>query len=105
MNKLICTILGVTLTACSFVSLDPEARDVVVQNNLNSVKQCKYLGDTNVNLWSHADTFQSQNTVDNQFDTLARNQAVSMGGNAVVAKNDTNGNTQRVYNVYQCPSK
>ncbi|HLX53826.1 MAG TPA: DUF4156 domain-containing protein [Aquella sp.] len=98
---LFCTVTLVT--ACSFVSLDPQARDVNVAENTNSVKNCKSLGNTTVSLWSKAETFQSQSTVEGQLDTLARNQAATMGGNTVTPHSAIN-NGQRTYSVYNCPA-
>lgn len=89
------------ITACSFVSLDPQARDVNVLGNVTSAKGCKFVGNTTVSLWSKADTFQSQKTVESQLDTLARNQAITMGGNTVAANSEIN-NGQRSYSVYNC---
>lgn len=92
-----------TLTACSFVSLDPQARDVNVADNISALKNCKSLGNTTVSLWSKADTFQSDKTVNTQLDTLARNQAATMGGNTVIPSSEIN-NGQRTYSVYNCPA-
>jgi len=85
------------------VSLDPQARDVNVAENANSLKNCKSLGNTTVSLWSKAETFQSQTTVEGQLDTLARNQAATIGGNTVTPHSTIN-NGQRAYSVYNCPS-
>jgi hypothetical protein len=93
-----------TLSACSFVSLDPQARDVSVAEDAKSLAGCKSLGNTNVSLWSKADTFQSRTTVEEQLDTLARNQAATMGGNTVVPHPSAEGD-QRTYSVYNCPAK
>jgi|SRR6185437_42328 len=98
---LFCT--GMVITACSFVSLDPQARDINVVENANSLKNCKSLGNTTVTLWSKAETFQSQQTVEGQLDTLARNQAATMGGNTVTPHSPIN-NGQRTYSVYNCPA-
>jgi hypothetical protein len=38
------------------------------------------LGNTNVSIWAKADTFQSQKSAESQLDTLARNEAATMGG-------------------------
>lgn len=107
MKKLIINtlLLGslVCLNACSFVDLNPGAENIVVSKDSNSLSNCKSLGDTEVSVWSKADSFQSDGTVDEQLNTLARNQAATMNGNTVVAKSAvTNG--QRTYAVYNCPS-
>ena len=93
-----------TLTACSFVDLDPQAKNIVVQDDSSKLKECESLGTINVSVWSKADSFQSQNTVEEQLDTLARNQAATMGGNAVKASSEIN-NGQRAYGVYKCKSQ
>ena len=98
--SLLCII---TTTSCSFVSLDTQARDVNVSENISALKDCKFLGETNVSLWSKAETFQSQTTVENQLDTLARNNAATMGGNTITPKSEIN-NGQRTYSVYNCIS-
>ncbi len=74
---------GAVLTACSFVKLNPQAENITVAYNQNSITNCKFIGNTNVSIWSSADTFQSQAKVESQLDTLARNDASSMGGNTV----------------------
>jgi hypothetical protein len=92
-----------TLTACSFVSLNPNAKDVIVLENTDTLKQCKFLGNTTVSVWNKAETFQSNTTVITQLDTLARNQAVTMGGNRVTP-NSAITDGQRTYSVYNCSS-
>lgn len=89
------------LVSCSFVDLNPEAKDTTVSTNANSLSNCKFLGNTEVSIWSKADSFQSQDTVENQLDTLARNQAAAIGGNTVLANSKIN-NGQRTYGVYNC---
>lgn len=98
---LLAIIIG--LSACSFVSLDPQARDVIVVENTNLLKNCKFLGNTTVSLWSKAENFQSDQTVNDQLDILARNQASTMNGNTVVPHSAIN-NGQREYGVYNCIS-
>lgn len=95
--------MTILLTACSFVSLDPQAGDVVVAENTNALNTCRFLGNTNVSLWSKAETFQSQKTVESQLNTLARNEAATMGGNTVAPHSEIN-NGQRTYSVYKCPA-
>ena len=98
---LLSSLLG--LSACSFVSLNPGAENIAVSADSNSLSNCKFLGNTDVSLWSKADTFQSQGTVEDQFNTLARNQAATMNGNTVIAKSGIN-NGQKTYAVYNCPA-
>lgn len=99
-------LLGITasLTACSFVSLDPQAKDIMVSTDTNKLSNCKFIGNTNVSLWSKAETFQSQKTTESQLNTLARNQAATMGGNTVITESATNDAVQKTYRVYNCPT-
>ena len=95
----------IVLTSCSFVSLDPQARSVnVSSSDVNALNKCKFLGNTNVSLWAKATTFQSQETIEDQLNTLARNEAVKMDGNVVIPDSAiTNG--QRSYRVYYCATQ
>ncbi len=93
--------IAATLTACSFVTLNPAAQNVTVAPNANQLTNCKFVGKTNVSLWSKAETFQSQKTSESQLDTLARNEAATMGGNFVAPESAIN-NGQRTYRVYNC---
>lgn len=95
-------LLAAGLTACSFVTLNPQAKNVTVIPNSNSFSNCKFIGNTNVSLWSKADTFQSSEKIESQLDTLARNEAAGMGGNTVTPNSPINNN-QRAYSVYNCP--
>lgn len=95
---------AITLISCSFVSLDPQARDVIVSADTNSLKTCKFINTTTVSLWSKAETFQSDKTVATQLDTLARNEAATMGGNVVIPNSEIN-NAQKTYSVYKCKSQ
>ena len=94
----------VTFAACSFVSLNPQAENTTVLPKGSSYANCKFLGNTNVSIWSKATTFQSQEKAESQLDTLARNEAASMGGNTVTPTSDI-VNGQRTYGVYNCPIK
>ena len=92
----------VTLVACaSFVSLNPQAKDVIVSPNSEALSRCKFIGNTTVSLWSKAETFQSPETTETQLDTLARNEATKMNGNAV-APDSKIKDGQRTYRVYTC---
>ncbi len=91
-----------TLTACaSFVSLNSQAKDVIVSPSPEALSRCKFIGNTTVSLWSKADTFQSDNTTETQLNTLARNEAAKMNGNAVTS-NSKIKDGQRTYRVYNC---
>ena len=92
-----------SISACSFVSLNSDAENITVSTNSSTLTNCKFLGNTNVSLWSKADTFQSNEKVEDQLNTLARNQAAALNGNTVIAKSAIS-NGQRTYAVYNCPT-
>lgn len=96
------TILFAMLGACSFVKLNPQAESTYVLQNENAASNCKLIGKTTASLWSSASTFQSDQKIDDQLNTLARNQASEMGGNSVLAITGVE-NSQRTFNVYKCP--
>ncbi len=95
---------AVTLMSCSFVSLNPDANDVMVSPTATALSRCKFLGKTTVSLWAKAGNFQSQDTTEEQLDTLARNEAAKMSGNAVTP-DSVISNGQRTYRVYSCSKK
>lgn len=97
-------LLAAILASCSFVTLNPQAKSVTVIPNANAVSNCKFLGNTNVSLWSKAGTFQSTDKIESQLDILARNEAAGMGGNTVTPNSPINNN-QRAYSVYNCPNQ
>ncbi|MEN9947087.1 MAG: hypothetical protein RLZZ293_1473 [Pseudomonadota bacterium] len=101
MKKYSIVLLIGILSACSFVSLNPEAKDVVVSSTINDSTTCKKINDITVSVWKKADTFQSQEKTEDQLDILARNQAANLKGNTVVATSTVNQG-QRSYAVYNC---
>lgn len=101
MNVILLSI-SASLAACSFVSLDPQAKDIIVSSNASNLNNCKFVGNTNVSLWDKAGTFQSQEKTESQLNILARNQAATMGGNTVVAESATADAVQKTYRVYNC---
>lgn len=103
LNMSLLSVLTVGLVACSFVKLNPQAQAVTVIPSNTLLNNCKYLGGTNASLWSKAETFQSQAKMESQLDTLARNEAATMGGNTVVPTSAINDG-QRAYSVYSCPA-
>ncbi len=96
--------LAATIVACSFVEINPQAKNIIVAPTMNTLSRCKFLGNITVSLWSSAETFQSKETVENQLNTLARNEAAKMGGD-VVTPDSKIKDGQRTYRVYNCSSQ
>jgi hypothetical protein len=105
-NRITIAAIAIILGGCAFVSLDSAARrvSIIPTEKSSLLSQCKFLGNTTVSLWGKADTFQSNDTVEKQLNTLARNEAAKIGGDAVIANSDINGN-KRDYKVYDCNTK
>jgi len=90
-----------TLSACSFVELEPQAQNVFVAPNTQALAGCAYVGRTNVSVWSGAENLQSREKMEEQLNILARNFAVEMGANAVAPASEIRDG-QRMYQAYNC---
>jgi len=95
----VCTTF--TLSACSFVTLEPKAENVFVAPNDQALASCTDMGKTSVSVWSRAQDIQSREQVEDQLHTLARNSAVKMGANAVAPISDINQG-QQMFRMYNC---
>jgi len=100
-NTIIISLLALTLNACTWVKATDEAIHVRVLYH-NHVEQCKQLGRTTVSvLDSIAFIPRSNAQVTEELETLARNSAVEIHGDSVVAISKIIDGEQ-VYNIYQC---
>ncbi len=98
------TVLAPVLlaSACTWVELEPEAQQVAIIS-AGEAAQCKSLGKTTAkSLDKVAFVSRSREKLAAELATLARNDAVSMGGNALVAESEIEGGARR-YGVYLCP--
>ncbi|MBR9913149.1 MAG: DUF4156 domain-containing protein [Gammaproteobacteria bacterium] len=100
--KLVSTLLVTAMiTGCSWVKVAPEARDIPLKT-MAEVGQCKYLGTATgktkakVTVISRNDKKVAKEVLD-----LARNEALSMSGNTLVAKGDLVDGRQ-TFAVYRC---
>jgi hypothetical protein len=92
------------LTGCTWVKLTSEGEKVVVLETAFSA--CKKLGTTTSNGKADiASVDRNEEKVATELATLARNQAATMGGNAIVAQGPVTGEGQKTFAVYHCESE
>ena len=85
---LLYTFLMLGITACTWVDLEPEAEKVVVLTG-EEVKKCKLLGSTNVSVKYEVGGFgRDVKKMTHELETLARNEATKLKGDAVVAASE-----------------
>ncbi len=100
---LVTLVIGALFFAgCNHVPLDPEAEGVSAVG-VDSVEGCKRLGKSRTKVLAKVlFVKRSQEKMARELATLARNQAVEMGGNAVVAESEVVDGRQS-FGVYACP--
>ena len=95
-------VVALALAGCSWVSLT-DGGAVVQRVEADEAASCKELGRTRARTTTKIGPFsRSKQTVFKEQSRLARNQAARMGGNAVVAAGDPDGDEQE-FIVYRCP--
>jgi len=87
--------------ACSWVHLQPEGEQVRV-TSMEAVAQCQRVGKTTVSTLSKLmGLHRYEESMRDELNTLARNSAVELGGDAVVPIGDIEDGRQ-VFEVYRC---
>ncbi len=104
MNRIVIFTLAATavlLSGCSWVKLDKTARNVAVVKP-RYVKGCEYLGMVSGKVFTGAAGVQrSRRKVSEEIQTIARNNAASMGGDSVVPAGRVAEGRQK-FKVYRC---
>lgn len=105
MNKILATTAFLTLTAainsCTWVKTTPGGEAVRVAQ-ASEVGNCIRKGEVNVSLKSRVGGFERKpGKVATELATLARNEAATMGANAVVAETPVKDGRQQ-FGAYQC---
>lgn len=98
---LIATATVLIVTACSWVDLSPagERVDVMTQDQ---AAECERLGQTTSQVLDKVGFVdRSPEKLEQELITLARNEAASMGGDAIVAATEIMDGRQR-FTVYRC---
>lgn len=89
------------LAGCTWVDPQPDSEHVMIID-ANLASHCDYKGDTSVNTLNNVwFVNRGQEKVKKELETLARNKAVSMGGNAMIAKSKPADGGQ-MFAVYRC---
>lgn len=103
-NKLILLALIGTVTgnlgACAFVKVS-DAGAAVTQANSPGVVNCRSLGEVESQTRAKVLLNRNRNSVEQELIDLARNQASSMGANAIVPIGQPIDGKQK-FNVYSC---
>jgi hypothetical protein len=91
-----------SLVACAWVPLTPESEQVHVATQ-EEVASCERLGKTDTRTTSKVWIFKrSEKKVDVELASLARADAVDMGGTHVAPLDETNDGS-RSFGIYRCP--
>lgn len=91
----------VALSACTWVKSEPGAFDVNLKKP-EEVTACKKLGNATTSTKASFGLNRNADKVAIELLTLARNEAVKMGGNTVVPAGQVIGGSQP-FAIYQCP--
>ena len=90
-----------TLSACTWIKPTDEGQNVRLVS-YEQVGQCKKLGKTTVSVLDKVGFIsRSQDKVNEELKTLARNSAAEMGGDTIVAAG-TLSKGEQPFDVYQC---
>ena len=90
------------LAGCTWVKLTSEGETVSVTNTVDAA--CKKLGTTtSIGRSELASIDRNKDKVAIELETLARNHAVGMGGNTIVAQGPVTQEGQQTFSVYHCP--
>lgn len=95
------SVLALLLTACSWVKLTPEGREVQVAR-AGEVGNCTKLGKINVSLKHKVGRVErKQDKVAVELTTLGKNEGAAMGGDTIVAQSKISDGRQE-FGVYDC---
>ena len=101
---LVCSMLVLSISACSWVKLTPEGESVRVASK-EDITACKKIGKTTVSLKAKiAGINRNKKKIEAELKLLAKNSAASMGGNTVLPVSKTE-NGEKTFEVYECDDK
>ena len=90
------------LSSCTWVKLTEDGARVLVRTSVPS--DCERLGrTTSMGKAEIAKVDRKQTKVATELETLARNYAVGMGGNTIVAEDEITEDGKQTFVVYNCP--
>lgn len=96
------SLLALGLSACSWVPLSPLGEQVFVMN-AEQAENCERVGQTTSKVLNKVGFLKrTESQKAEELQTLARNEAANMGGNAIVPASEVTDGRQRFF-VYRCP--
>ena len=100
-NIISLSLVMLLLSACTWVELTPEAEDVRIVEAVH-VANCKMAGTTTVSVKADIASFKrDQEKIKAELETLARNEAIKLKGDTLVAATEIQDGEQ-TFNVYKC---
>ena len=101
MRTLFTVLIVLLLAGCTWVKPAPGAESVMVASS-EAVGGCKRLGKVTVSVKNRVAAVERNATrVETELATLARNEAVTMGGDTVAAESQV-ADGRQVYGVFRC---
>jgi hypothetical protein len=95
-------VICIGLSSCTWVKLTEEGARVLVQTTVQS--DCERLGrTTSMSKAEIAKVDRKESKVATELETLARNHAVGMNGNTIVAEGEMTEDGKQTFIVYSCP--
>ena len=102
MRKIFLIAICIGLSSCTWVKLTEDGARVLVRSTAPS--DCERLGrTTSMSKAEIAKVDRKQTKVAIELETLARNYAVGMGGNTIVAEDAMTDDGEQTFIVYNCP--
>lgn len=99
---LLSVVLLLSLTACTWVDMSPEGKQVMLVKPAN-VTSCRHLGVTTSTVkGSIGNLNRPEHKVTEELQAMAKNQAAVMGGDSIIAKNETRTQSSMAFDVYKC---
>jgi len=98
----VAAIAGVAVFAgaCTWVKLTAAGEGVRMATSAE-VARCRKLGATHTKTWTGIFK-RSEEKMDSELETLARNEAADMGGNAIVPQGPASSEGRRSFDVFSC---
>ena len=89
-------------SACTWVKLTPPGESVRV-GTMAQVTGCERLGATHAKTSTRVGIFsRGPKKIDEELETLARNEAAEMGGSTIVPQGPTSSEGRRSFDVFRC---
>jgi len=100
-KRLVLLTTGLLASACTWVELADEAKEIRIVS-MEHVKACKKLGKVVASVKNQIAGFdRSEKKVQSELETIARNTAIELKGDSIVAVSPIKKGRQ-TYAVYQC---